>query len=371
MAKGAERGGAASHLLALADALRQTPQRRAYRFVVTGSGYLREHLQAIGVPVIDLPDAHLQALTALVRLLMQQPQAVLNAHGPRMNALAALAAHRCGCRWTSTIHSDPRHDFSHRRLRGRLWSHINTRFLQRADGLFMVNPDYQSLCPDRPSYHVPNAAVLTPLPQPRSHYRRLLRERLGIPTDATVVGVSARLHPSKSIDTLIRAMARIERPRLYLAVAGWGPSESALKRLVGELQLSSRTRFLGYCDWMPEFYAGLDCHVLCSRSEGFGLSILEAGFYGVPNIGSDIPGIRQLITDGATGLLAPVGDADALAACIARLLDHPATARQLAVRFQETVLPSHTPQRLLAAYEHGFQALLGLQEMRNTWPFSL
>ncbi|MCL6632659.1 MAG: glycosyltransferase family 4 protein [Alicyclobacillus herbarius] len=371
LAKGNEQGGAASHLAAFAQALTRGHPQFTYHFAVAGDGYLYGRLLDIGVPTTLLPPGRLTVVPRFIRFLCHiSGHAFINAHGPRMNTVAALAAQSLRCRWTSTIHSDPRDDFLGRPVRGAVWTRINTLSLRFADGLFAVNPDYMSLCGKRPAYHVPNATVFEQLPKPNSHYRWQLRQKLQLAPDTQVVGVAARLHPNKNIDVLIRALPYLKRTDVHLAIAGWGPMEEALRRLTHELGLTHRVHFLGYCENVSEFYAGLDVHVLCSRSEGTGLSILEAGFHGIPNVGTDIPGIRQLIDHEKTGLLAPVGDAYALAACIDHLLADPDAARSLAACFQATVIPKHTPEELLAAYERGFQALLGSQETvkRRSWP---
>jgi glycosyltransferase involved in cell wall biosynthesis len=370
IANGNERGGAATHLMALAEALSASGRPQHYTFALLGDGYLAHQLRCRGCKVQLLPTAQMSAVPALARSLARHPYSLVNAHGPRMNVVAALAAWRANRPWTSTIHSDPRTDFLHSRFKTVFFTRLNRRCLGSADGLFTVNPDYGSLWPNRPLFHLPNAAVLRPLPRERQYYQHWLRERLQLPPDSKLVGIAARFDPNKNIDVLVQAIGHLRHPDVYLLLAGSGPLRDRLEQVARAAGVRERLRFIGFIEWTPEFYAGLDVHVLPSRNEGTGLSILEAGFYGTPNVGSDIGGIRQLIDDGHTGLLAPAGDAKALAGCIQRLLSEDGLAQRLVERFREEVVPRHTPHGLLAAYERGYQELRGRHNWEKTRPSS-
>ena len=72
---------------------------------------------------------------------------------------------------------------------------------------------------------------------------------------------------------------------------------------------------------MPECYAAADIFVTASWREGFPRSAMEAAAMGLPTVGSDIRGNRQVISDGETGLLVPVRDADRIADAVERLVD--------------------------------------------------
>jgi glycosyltransferase involved in cell wall biosynthesis len=87
--------------------------------------------------------------------------------------------------------------------------------------------------------------------------------------------------------------------------------------------------WLGHVDDMPALYAGVDIVVLPSYREGLPKSLIEAAACGLPLVATDVPGCREVITDGEDGLLVPVRDATALAAAIARLATDPEFAARL------------------------------------------
>jgi len=87
--------------------------------------------------------------------------------------------------------------------------------------------------------------------------------------------------------------------------------------------------WLGHVDDMPALFATVDMVVLPSYREGLPKGLIEAAACALPLVTTDVPGCREVVTDGVDGLLVPVRDAAALAAAIARLQDDPALARRL------------------------------------------
>ncbi|HEX8940922.1 MAG TPA: glycosyltransferase, partial [Candidatus Limnocylindrales bacterium] len=136
----------------------------------------------------------------------------------------------------------------------------------------------------------------------------------------------ARLEHEKGHPTLLDAWPTVLRavPDASLLVVGEGSQREALEAQAEALGITSRVVFTGRRDDMPEVTAALDVAVLPSYREAQGLTILEAMALGRPVVASQVGGIPEMIEDGATGLLVPPHDADALAAAIIRLLlDHP------------------------------------------------
>jgi glycosyltransferase involved in cell wall biosynthesis len=87
--------------------------------------------------------------------------------------------------------------------------------------------------------------------------------------------------------------------------------------------------WLGHVDNMVNLLGSVDVVVLPSYREGLPRSLVEAAACGLPLITTDVPGCREVISDGIDGLLVPMGDSDALAQAIQRLQDNPEFARQL------------------------------------------
>lgn len=156
------------------------------------------------------------------------------------------------------------------------------------------------------------------------------RQRLGIPSDAFVVGAVGRLVAIKGFDILIQALGQIPDPdgRTCLVVAGSGPRRAALESAAGE-RLAGRARFLGFVDDPTPVYAAADLLAVPSFAEGIPLVLKEAAHVGVPCVVSDLPGISSAVVNGETGLLVPAGDVAALADAIRRLRDDPPQRERL------------------------------------------
>lgn len=163
-----------------------------------------------------------------------------------------------------------------------------------------------------------------------------LREELGIPAGAPLVGVVGRLSEWKGIDHFLDAAARVarEHPEVWFLVVG-GPNAGGeayaeeLRRRAANLDLGERTVFTGFRTDVPEILPGLTISVQPSLSEGLSNVILESMAAGLPMVVTDVGGNPELIRDGVDGLVVPPADPPALAAAIGRLLDAPESARAM------------------------------------------
>lgn len=128
----------------------------------------------------------------------------------------------------------------------------------------------------------------------------------------------AGFREAKDQDTLVRAMALL--PDAYeLWLVGVGVREPEVRKLVKELHLESRVRFLGMRMDVPRVLKSADVVAMSSHWEGLSLSNLEGMSVGKPFVASEVNGLRE-VTQGA-GILFPHGDAKALADIIRRLHD--------------------------------------------------
>ncbi len=180
-----------------------------------------------------------------------------------------------------------------------------------------------------------------------------LRAELGLPGDAILVGNAARLDRIKNQEGLIRAFssvaARHTQAHLLLAGAGVTSANAGLMAAIRDGGYGTRIHLLGERLDMPQFYAGLDAHVLSSRSEGFPNVLGEAMACGVPCISTDVGDAAEIVGD--TGCIVPRGDNDALADALEKLLSMPADARiGLGERARERVLARYSLQVVAERY---------------------
>lgn len=143
----------------------------------------------------------------------------------------------------------------------------------------------------------------------------------GVKSELPSIVFLGRLKRYKSVDVLLRAVARLDRD-MEVNVIGRGDDEARLKHIATELGLT-RTRFHGFLPEAEKIRLTQRAWVAVNPSfvEGWSITNIEASACGTPVIGSDVEGIRDSIVNGETGLLFPYEDDKTLAGLIQRLLE--------------------------------------------------
>ena len=174
-----------------------------------------------------------------------------------------------------------------------------------------------------------SSVLPNPAPEP-PHLpdRAALREELAL--EGRVLAFAGRLGPQKDVGTLLEALVHV--PTVTLAIAGDGPERAALERRAGELGLDGRVRFLGSVprDTVLRLFTAADASVLPSAWENFPHTVVEALVVGCPVIATAVGGVPEVVVDGENGLLVSAGDAQALAAAIARFFSDDGLRERLA-----------------------------------------
>jgi glycosyltransferase involved in cell wall biosynthesis len=133
-----------------------------------------------------------------------------------------------------------------------------------------------------------------------------------------------RLEHYKRADVMVEAFVEIRRrvPEARLAIIGAGQARGALERLVRERGLRESVEFTGYIsdERKIEYLQRAALLVNTSVKEGFGLTVIEANACGAATVSTDVPGLRDSVRDGETGVLVPFDDVDALARAAIRVL---------------------------------------------------
>lgn len=159
--------------------------------------------------------------------------------------------------------------------------------------------------------------------------REALRASIGVPQNAVVIGIIARLTEQKGHRVLFDALAQTQALRdVHLVVVGGGELEGDLRAHVGASGLSSRVHFLGPRRDLGDLLASWDLFVMPSFWEGLPLSLVLAMGAGLPVVATRVAGIPEVVQDGATGLIVEPGSSAALGAALARMVgDRPLAAR--------------------------------------------
>jgi glycosyltransferase involved in cell wall biosynthesis len=172
-----------------------------------------------------------------------------------------------------------------------------------------------------------------------------------------LVGMVGHLAPIKGQEDFVRAAAIVaaERTDIDFIIAGEdkarsGEHRAAIESLIAQLKLNKRIQLLGWLDDVRRLLRSLDLFVSPSRSEPFGLVIVEAMASGVPVVATLSEGAREIIENGVTGRLVPLEDPDALAQVIKELLADPAERQRLSVNALD-VVQLYSLERMVDATE--------------------
>ena len=145
------------------------------------------------------------------------------------------------------------------------------------------------------------------------------------------IAVTAMMRPGDKLASyrlLGQALKQVEARPWVLLVAGDGEARAEVERA---LDFPGRVRYLGRMDGkaVDSLHTAANIGVWPAINEAYGMALLEAQAAGLPLVAGDRPGVRQIVIDGETGLLAPEGNADAFAAALGHLLDDPKRVVQM------------------------------------------
>ncbi len=206
------------------------------------------------------------------------------------------------------------------------------------------------------SNFVTESAFDTPAPE----LLTALRRELDLPDEALVVGSVARLAPVKDHASLLRATAllRTRWPRLRVVLIGDGECRDSLEQLAVTLGVSDVVRFAGQRSGPVSLHQLFDVSVVCSTSEGFPNSIVEAMAAGKPVVATAVGGNADAVLDGKTGLLVPASDPEALASAIERLLVSPDLRRDMGETGRRRARDHYGADNVIASLESLYERLL-------------
>lgn len=179
------------------------------------------------------------------------------------------------------------------------------------------------------------------------------------------VGTIGELAPIKGQESFLRAAAIVSSRRddVDFIIAGedksrTGENQRLLESVIDELKLRQRVRITGWADEVVELLRTFDVFVSASRSESFGIAMVEAMASGVPVVATLTAGAREIIDEDRTGLLSPIGDAEALAEAICELLDDPQRRARLADDARRMVRERFSLDRMVNGTERVYQDVL-------------
>ncbi|RMH69091.1 MAG: N-acetyl-alpha-D-glucosaminyl L-malate synthase BshA [Gemmatimonadetes bacterium] len=169
----------------------------------------------------------------------------------------------------------------------------------------------------------------------------------------------SNFRPVKRIKDVVDIFYRVQQEvDAILLMVGDGPERVSSETYCRQLKICDKIRYLGKQDGIPDLLALSDLMLFPSEHESFGLSALEAMSSGVPVIGSNAGGLREVVLSGETGYLAEVGDVDTMADYAIRLLKDHDLRREMGRKGREHALRSFSPQVIIPRYEAYYQRIL-------------
>lgn len=300
-------------------------------------GIMAARYAAAGIPVLPFPvpggfatPGAARQLVRLARFLARHRFDVVHSHDRYTNIFAVAAARLAG---TPTIIASKRWwRAGGLEIGGRFFQagntaayHLAHRVLANSDAVATSVREVERVRADRIAV-VPNFVDDGAFDDLRPGERERMLHDLGVPHGSLVVGIVARLRPIKDHESLFRAAAALRSrwPALRVVLVGDGGSQGDLEARARALGIDDVVHFAGHRSQEPNPHRLFDVSVLCSLSEGFPNSIVEAMAAARPVVASDVGGIPDAVADGETGLLVPPRRPDRLADAIDALLRDPA-----------------------------------------------
>jgi glycosyltransferase involved in cell wall biosynthesis len=215
---------------------------------------------------------------------------------------------------------------------------------------------------------VTNGVDLRRFEEARANFEREETER-GTTRRHLRVGIVGELSEVKGQEDFVRAAAlvadefagRVEFLIVGEETATSGEYRARLEELIDELRLTESVRLLGRRDDVAPLIASLDVLVSASRTEAFGMVLVEAAACGVPVVATATEGAREIVNDGVTGSIVPIGDVRALASSVASLLRDEGLRLSLGARAREVARERFGLERMVDETERVYAEALGVE----------
>ncbi len=220
-------------------------------------------------------------------------------------------------------------------------------------------------CPvSEKSVHVLAPGISLEIFNPSLYDKAEIRNELGVPPEALLVGMTGRITPGKGHREFLLAAKKLSETsglNLFFVVIGgasYGEEsfEMELRELVDELGLTNVMQFTGFRNDVPRLLSAFDILAFPSHEESFGLALVEAMAMRVPVVASASAGVLDIVIDRQTGILFPPKNHDALADAITTLVLDPDARARYAASGRERVEKNFSIRALIQKLEKYYTA---------------
>ena len=281
-------------------------------------GQLVDEFVKLGFPVKRIPWSSRVDLAAILRikkLIQQDPPQIVHTHLFKSDFNGRLAARLAGVPVVlSTLHNCD--SWARNPIFGPMYG-VNALL---ADRLIAVADEVREFALQ--NFHIPGSRIVTIRNAIQiDHFENnaslgsSVRSELGIPSDAILFGIIARLDPQKDHENFLRSAAIVKNtcPNARFMIVGDGRLGESLKKLSTEMGLDKYVIFCGMRKDIPAVLSAMDVLVLSSQYEGLPMVLLEAMAASKPVVATAVNGVPGVVVDRETGFLVPPQNSQALA----------------------------------------------------------
>jgi glycosyltransferase involved in cell wall biosynthesis len=328
--------------------------RRGHRVVAVSlapapDGPLADEFRAAGAEVVRVakgPGTDATLVPRLAWTFRRRKADVVHTHNPLPLIYGAPAARVAGAASIHTKHGINPGSRGHRFLRKQAAKLVSS--FVAVSTVTAQQARAQNDAPEPSIVVVPNGIRLEKF-GPDAAARAAVRQELGIPEGAVVIGTVGRVDEFKNQTLLLMAVAPLLGPGVHVVFVGDGPTREALEATVKNLTDPSKAHVLGRRMDVARLLTAFDVFALSSKSEGLPLVVPEAMASGLPVVSTAVGGIPGVVDEGETGFLTAVGETE-LRDRLKRLVDDPARARAMGARAREVALERYSAERMTDDY---------------------
>lgn len=331
-----------------------------------GDGALRPRFEAAGVQIDVFPVRSLYGSSMIaqgwrfMRFLHRDRVDVVHAHDRYANVFAGAWARLAGTRAVITSKRWGSISTAHG-VGNRIAYRLSDRVLANSAvvGASLASVDD---VPARRIVVIPNFVDEAAFDLPEPSWLAQMRIALALPAEALVVGIVANLRAIKNHRMLLDAVSLLQPrfPNLVLVVMGEGPERAALEARTAELNLGQIVRFVGMQGNLPNPHRLFDISVLCSLSEGFPNSIVEAMAAARSVVATNVGGVPDSVEHGVNGLLIDSNDVPGLVSALERLLNSSVLRAQMGHAGQQIARSRFTATAVIPMISDLYRLLAGV-----------
>ena len=310
----------------------------------------------------------IKAFFAIFSIIRKEKPDIVHTHTAKAGTLGRLAAIFAGV--PVRIHTFHGHIFDgyFSLLKTRIFLHIEKFLAHFTDRLVVVSEAVKAELVNNLKVMKADKAVVIPLgfeldkfidcESKKGDFRRMIKAD----HDTLLVGIVGRLVPIKNhkmfLDVVIKIKEKARHIKAKFLIIGDGELRGVLEEYVKDKNLSKIVEFTGWIKDLSAVYADLDVVCLTSLNEGTPVSLIEAMASGRAVVATDVGGVKDLITNGVSGILSRSGDVDGFSDKLIGLMKDPEKRKQLGMYGKSAVMEKYSKERLLADIKKLYQQCL-------------